>query len=54
MVGKNIIYDSGGVSLKARDPMHLLLNMDRGGAASVPSAFTALPGCTPPRTLRAS
>ena len=42
MVGKGIMYDSGGVSLKPSDPMHLLMKMDMGGAASVLSAFTAL------------
>ena len=48
MVGKGIMYDSGGVSLKPSDPMHLLMKMDMGGAASVLSCFTAL------RELRAS
>ena len=42
MVGKGIMYDSGGVSLKPSDPMHLLMKMDMGGAASVLSSFTAL------------
>lgn len=48
MVGKGIMYDSGGVSLKPSDPMHLLMKMDMGGAASVLSSFTAL------RELRAT
>ena len=42
MVGKGIMYDSGGVSLKPSDPMHLLMKMDMGGAAAVLSSFTAL------------
>ena len=42
MVGKGIMYDSGGVSLKPSDPMHLLKKMDMGGAAAVLSCFTAL------------
>lgn len=42
LVGKGIMYDSGGISLKPSDPMHLLMKMDMGGAASVLGAFTAL------------
>lgn len=42
MVGKGIMYDSGGISLKPSDPMHLLMKMDMGGAAAVLAAFTAL------------
>jgi leucyl aminopeptidase len=41
-VGKGIMYDSGGISLKPSDPMHLLMKMDMGGAAAVLGAFTAL------------
>lgn len=41
LVGKGIMYDSGGISLKPSDPMHLLMKMDMGGAASVLAAFTA-------------
>lgn len=48
MVGKGIMYDSGGISLKPSDPMHLLMKMDMGGAAAVFGALTALRdlGCT--------
>ncbi|WP_311215290.1 MULTISPECIES: leucyl aminopeptidase [unclassified Arthrobacter] len=48
LVGKGIMYDSGGVSLKPSDPMHLLMKMDMGGAAAVLAVFTALRdlGCT--------
>ncbi|MFS0866185.1 M17 family metallopeptidase [Microbacterium sp. 179-B 1A2 NHS] len=42
MVGKGIMYDSGGISLKPSDPMHLLMKMDMGGAAAVLGAFAAL------------
>ncbi|MET1051290.1 MAG: leucyl aminopeptidase [Mycetocola sp.] len=48
LVGKGITYDSGGISLKPSDPMHLLMKMDMGGAAAVLAAMTALSalGCT--------
>lgn len=42
LVGKGIMYDSGGISLKPSDPMHLLMKMDMGGAAAVLGAFTAM------------
>ncbi len=42
LVGKGIMYDSGGISLKPSDPMHLLMKMDMGGAAAVLGAFTVL------------
>ena len=42
LVGKGIMYDSGGISLKPSDPMHLLMKMDMGGAAAVLGAFSAL------------
>ena len=42
LIGKGIMYDSGGISLKPSDPMHLLMKMDMGGAAAVLGAFTAL------------
>nr|MDQ2699244.1 M17 family metallopeptidase [Actinomycetota bacterium] len=42
LIGKGIMYDSGGISLKPSDPMHLLMKMDMGGAASVLGAFTGL------------
>ena len=41
-VGKGIMYDSGGISLKPSDPMHLLMKMDMGGAAAVLGAVTSL------------
>jgi len=42
MIGKGLMYDSGGISLKPSDPMHLLMKMDMGGAAAILGAFTAL------------
>ncbi len=42
LVGKGIMFDSGGISLKPSDPMHLLMKIDMGGAAAVLGAFTAL------------
>lgn len=47
-VGKGITYDSGGISLKPSDPMHLAMKMDMAGAAAVFGAMTALSdlGCT--------
>lgn len=42
LVGKGIMYDSGGISLKPSDPMHLLMKTDMGGTASILGAFTAL------------
>ena len=40
LIGKGIMYDSGGISLKPSDPMHLLMKMDMGGAAAVLGAFS--------------
>ncbi|MFZ1285135.1 MAG: leucyl aminopeptidase [Propionicimonas sp.] len=51
MVGKGIMYDSGGISLKPSDPMHLLMKMDMGGAAAVLGAFTALRDLAVPATV---
>ena len=42
IVGKGIMYDSGGISLKPSDPMHLIMKMDMAGAAAVLGAMTAL------------
>lgn len=42
LVGKGIMYDSGGISLKPSDPMHLLMKTDMGGVGSIVGAFTAL------------
>jgi leucyl aminopeptidase len=42
MVGKGIMYDSGGINLKPRDGMHALMKMDMSGAAAVLAAMSAL------------
>ncbi len=41
-VGKGVMYDSGGISLKPSNPMHALMKMDMSGAAAVLAAMTAL------------
>ncbi len=48
LVGKGIMYDAGGISLKPSDAMHLLMKMDMAGAAAILGAMTALDelGCT--------
>jgi leucyl aminopeptidase len=48
MVGKGIMYDSGGISLKGGDAFHQAMKMDMSGAAAVLSAMLALRalGCT--------
>ncbi len=47
LVGKGIMYDSGGINLKPRDPMHAAMKMDMSGAGAVLAAMSALPklGC---------
>jgi len=42
LVGKGIMYDSGGISLKPSDAMHLAMKMDMSGAAAVLAAMSAL------------
>lgn len=42
LVGKGIMYDSGGISLKPNNPMHTHMKLDMAGAAAVFSAMTAL------------
>lgn len=42
LVGKGIMYDSGGISLKPSDPMHFAMKMDMAGAAAVLGAMTVL------------
>jgi leucyl aminopeptidase len=44
MVGKGVMYDSGGISLKPSDGMHVLMKLDMSGAAAVLGAMTALKG----------
>lgn len=42
MVGKGVMYDSGGISIKGGDAFHQAMKMDMSGAAAVLSAMTAL------------
>jgi leucyl aminopeptidase len=42
LVGKGVMYDSGGISLKPSDPMHAAMKMDMSGAAAVLSSMSAL------------
>jgi leucyl aminopeptidase len=42
LVGKGIMYDSGGISLKPSDPMHTAMKMDMSGAAAVLATMSAL------------
>ena len=53
LVGKGITYDSGGISLKPSDPMHLAMKMDMAGAGAVLAAMTALPGLHCPTAVTA-
>lgn len=47
-VGKGIMYDSGGISLKPNDSVHARMKNDMSGAAAVLAAVAELPelGCT--------
>ena len=42
MVGKGVMYDSGGISLKPTDPMHAAMKMDMSGAAAVLASMSTL------------
>jgi leucyl aminopeptidase len=42
MVGKGVMYDSGGISLKPSNADHVAMKMDMSGAAAVLSAMSAL------------
>lgn len=42
LVGKGIMYDSGGISLKPSNAMHAAMKLDMMGAAAVFSAMTSL------------
>lgn len=41
-VGKGIMYDSGGLSLKPSDPVHAQMKNDMSGAGAILAAFTVL------------
>ncbi|HEY0813866.1 MAG TPA: M17 family peptidase N-terminal domain-containing protein [Pseudonocardia sp.] len=42
LVGKGIMYDSGGISLKPADPTHAMMKNDMSGAAAVLAAMCSL------------
>ena len=42
LVGKGVMYDSGGLSLKPTDAMHAMMKMDMSGAAAVLAAMSTL------------
>jgi leucyl aminopeptidase len=42
MVGKGVMYDSGGISLKPSDPSHAQMKADMSGAAAVLAAMSTL------------
>jgi leucyl aminopeptidase len=42
LVGKGVMYDSGGLSLKPSDPSHATMKTDMSGAAAVLGAMSAL------------
>ena len=42
LVGKGVMYDSGGISLKPTNPMHALMKMDMSGAAAVLATMVSL------------
>ena len=42
MVGKGVMYDSGGISLKPTDLMHAAMKMDMSGAAAVLASMSTL------------
>ncbi len=48
LVGKGIMYDSGGISIKPSDPIHAQMKNDMSGAAAVLASMAALRdlGCT--------
>ena len=42
LVGKGIMYDSGGISLKPGDAVHAAMKNDMSGAAAILAAMAAL------------
>ena len=51
LVGKGIMYDSGGISLKPSDPSHVNMKMDMSGAAAVLAAMASLPALDCPNEV---
>jgi leucyl aminopeptidase len=42
LVGKGIMYDAGGISLKPSDALHAAMKLDMSGAATIVAAMSAL------------
>jgi leucyl aminopeptidase len=53
MVGKGIMYDSGGINLKPAQGMQLFMKMDMAGAAAVLGAISVLRDLDCPNTVTA-
>jgi leucyl aminopeptidase len=51
LVGKGIMYDSGGISLKPADAVHARMKNDMSGAAAVLAAFAELSELDCPTTI---
>ena len=51
MVGKGIMYDSGGINIKPREGMQLYMKMDMSGAAAVLGAMSVLRELDCPATV---
>jgi leucyl aminopeptidase len=51
LVGKGVMYDSGGISLKSTDAFHAAMKMDMSGAASVLAAMSTLRALRCPTTV---
>ena len=47
LVGKGVMYDSGGISLKPSDGMHVMMKMDMTGAAVVMATMSTLRATRP-------
>jgi len=47
LVGKGVMYDSGGISLKPTEGMHAYMKMDMSGAAAVLATMTAVAATRP-------
>jgi leucyl aminopeptidase len=53
LVGKGIMYDSGGISLKPSDAVHATMKNDMSGAGAVLAAMAALPELACPTAVTA-
>lgn len=53
LVGKGIMYDSGGISLKPSDAVHATMKNDMSGAGAILAAMTALPALACPTAVTA-